>query len=461
MNAVRILTILFLLILSGVATRLFRSYANPTLIITLPWVFILITQQLIAPDFPFGFNAALVLTASCGCFTIGSLALLQRRMSPQSTRAMESLAIERAPVAPTLWRAFVALLAVVVIVQLALTYYYLNVAGVGQYTDGAVNPYAIYGAAGVTYGDRSLVGLAFRASVAVTYVCAGILALDAIRRHKLSLGVLAFLAPVAGQSFLSSTKTTFLLTVSIMVVTVTVAHAHRLHRLPRNAPRAIVALILVIAASTGFASMRRYGLSAESITSTDFLDNQKVTLLGAVSNWSLFLDRTGLTPESQWTGITLAGVLGPLGFYERVSGVYVGSDAEQRLIPDSRQTTNQYTGFRLLLEDFGLGGTLVVMAALGMLVTYIFVLNMLRPSITLVIILGNLYLLLLWLPITLLSYYAFWTIQFLVLLPIARVFFRIPTRTAPANRLGYMATGLNSNGRAIPLPVIRGAKIRT
>ncbi|MCX6590494.1 MAG: O-antigen ligase [Acidobacteria bacterium] len=460
MNFARILTILFLLILSGVSTKMFRSYANPTLILTLPWIFILITQQLIAPDFPFGFNAALVLTASCGCFTIGSLTLLQRRMSVQSTRAMESLAIERAPVAPALWRAFVALLAVIVIVQLALTYYYLNVAGVGQYTDGAVNPYAIYGAAGVAYGDRSLVGLAFRASVAVTYVCAGIFALDAIRRRKVNFGVFAFLAPVAGQSFLSSTKTTFLLTVSIMVVTVTAAHAHRLHRLPKKALRAIVALILLITASTGFAAMRRYGLSAEAITSTDFLDNQKVTLLGAVSNWSLFLDRTGITPDSEWTGITLAGVLGPLGFYERVSGVYVGGDAEQRLIPDSRQTTNQYTGFRLLLEDFGFGGTLVVMTALGMLVTYVFVLNTRRPSVTLVIILGNLYLLLLWLPITLLTYYAFWTIQFLVLLPIARVFFRIPTRTAPANRAGYMATGPSNGGRSVILPVIRGARSR-
>jgi oligosaccharide repeat unit polymerase len=298
--------------------------------------------------------------------------------------------------------------------------------GIGRYVDGGINPYAIYEAMGAAYGDISVVGIAYRTSVAFTYICAGILALDAMRPRRGNFIAFAFLAIVAAQSVFVSTRTTFLLAVSVMAMTMLCAHVQRFRRIPRRAISAILAMSLVAISTAAFASMRRYGLSVATISSNDFVDNQKVALLGAASNLSLFLDQIGIPADSEWTGITIAGVLGPLGLYERVAGVYIGSGGERQLTGESRQTTNQYTGLRLLLEDYGLCGTLVVMVILGMVITHVFVVNKRRPSIARIIILGNFYLLLLWLPITLLSYYAFWTIQFLVLLPLAKVFFRIP-----------------------------------
>jgi oligosaccharide repeat unit polymerase len=438
MGEARLVTIVAFIALSLLSIWYFRNFANPPTVALLPWTMVLVAQAIFAPDFPFGLSAAVVLGAAEGSYLLGAFVVGPPRLQPGCVPSGEH--VDRLPIPRPYWYSMFTILLVGTMIQNVISYYYLNVLGLGRHTEGAVDPYSLYEAMGMGSG---LAYAAVRASTIATYIAAGVFAIAAVEKRRAGFGLILFIAIVGSETLLTSTRTPFLLSLSIICCTITSLSIRQFKRLPRQLFRAAGAGVLLAVAVAVWATVNRYGMSVDDVNSSEFVDKQEVSLLGAPSGLSLFLDRASINPSHSFQGITIAGILAPLGLYQKVQGVYAGLDAEQPLTSRSSATTNQYTGLRLLLEEFGLFGTMMIMAVLGTLTTAVFNAHYSAPTIAKGATLANLYLLVLWLPITLLSYYSFWTIQFIIVVILGKMFFRIQARGSlkgPRYRRGRAGT---------------------
>jgi hypothetical protein len=234
---------------------------------------------------------------------------------------------------------------------------------------------------------------------------------EVARHRRLTLASALFFGLIVGVSLFTSAKTFALLALSIGALTIGLLFPRAGRRLSAKQILMCLFALLFVTAFAWIANYRRYGGEA---TRDEFRSStQAVQYFGASSGLSVYLDATDRWIEGRFTGVCIGGPLEWLGFGEREVGVY----RESIYLTDYSIPTNQYTGLRLLLDDVGFGGMVIAMALLGLITTILFFGFYSSPTFAKCVLLSNLYLLLLWLPVTLWTYYTFWTVA-LVSLPV-------------------------------------------
>jgi oligosaccharide repeat unit polymerase len=165
------------------------------------------------------------------------------------------------------------------------------------------------------------------------------------------------------QAFLSNARTGFIW-LSLFVASPYLAALVLLpHRAPSFNPRRILEGALVVAAFVAFYALVQ-GLregEGEQRTETTLLKTRVSTLSPpmSLSHW-LRQDWAGIQPS--WGERSFAGVFDQLGIARRGQGLGWESDLEIETVP------NVYTGFRQLIEDVTVPGSIVLFAVLGLVV---------------------------------------------------------------------------------------------
>lgn len=394
-----------LLLAASVGKRVFKSYVNPITIMTMPWFVVLAGQQLLVPGFPFGTNAAFVIGTAAMMFCSASLvtALVHHRAAPAFS--IPDISITPQPQKTRFWGLLCWFLVAIAITHLCVDLYFAYYLGIGLRDEGSVDPYSFYNE--ITGRASVATGILFRGLVTITYIGAFLFAIELARSRRLALRSAVFFAAVIATSLFTTVKTLGLLTLSITAIAISVIFS----RLPvRISTRLVFTLVLATVFIIGYAwvaSTRRYGGQQEG---TVLANNLAVQCFGASSALSEYLDRSAGWEYGNFRGLSIMGPLEWFGIVVREQGVY---ERSIYLTADAIPT-NQYTGLRLLLDDMGFGGMMITMGFLGAITTSLFFAFYSRPSVAKCALLCNLYLLVLWLPITFWSYYSFWTVQLLV-----------------------------------------------
>jgi len=409
MNDARVILCLFLLIAAALGRRVFRTYASPITIMVVPWLVVIAGQEVLVPDFPFGRTAALVIASAAGAFcgAAGVVALVNGGWGLRSE--IPDIVITVRPGRQRLWRWLLRGLVALAAAELALDLYLAFYLGVGVRAEGSVNPYAFYDAVVGPYGQT--IGVLYRASFTAVYLGALLLGVEVARHRRLTVGPVLFFGSIVAVSLFTTSKTFALLALSIVGLTSALMFPRAGRRLSAKQTLTCIFALVFVTAFVWGANYRRYGVV---FTSGEWAGNvQAVYLFGAASGLSLYLDTSDRWIEGRFSGVCIGGPLEWLGFGKREVGVYT----EVVLLGDYSVPTNQYTGLRLLLEDGGVGGMVIAMGLLGVIASTVFFRFYSSPTFAKCVLLSNLYLLLLWLPITLWTYYTFWTVG-LVGLPV-------------------------------------------
>jgi len=128
-------------------------------------------------------------------------------------------------------------------------------------------------------------------------------------------------------------------------------------------PKKIAYASLLILAGVGIfiaLQMLRDKLTLDDISIT--LDKTRVSLLGTPSAFSQWLEREWLNGrELGWGAYSFAGVYDVLGIAERQQGIYV----EGAYVGAGEWSTNIYTVFRNLIDDFSLPCAIIVLFVIG------------------------------------------------------------------------------------------------
>ena len=276
MNYVRVATCVFLLACCLFSNRAFRTSLNPIVVATLPWLLVLLGQQAFVPNFPFGVKAAFLVILGTVTFGLGSIistAIGQRRMLQLPDC---KVVLIRPHWLRYRWRILVLCQYAVVIIQVVIAAYYINVLQVGRYEDGGMNPYAVYDA----IGEATIPGYVFRFSVLTTYGFAGLITFDVVRQNRMTLTAGLFLLIVSIQTVLTSTRSTMLLALSVMVTVLLSTASVTLRRVSLKAMFVAATAVLVAIALFAAASERRYGRGFTLGDSAG--EHQAVAMFGAV-----------------------------------------------------------------------------------------------------------------------------------------------------------------------------------
>jgi oligosaccharide repeat unit polymerase len=175
--------------------------------------------------------------------------------------------------------------------------------------------------------------------------------------------VIVPLVPAAAVALLETTKATLSLPMVLMVSTFLAMRVR--HRAGAFAARHValaVGSVAVVVPTLIALQLIRYGyLAADPAQLSEVLGRLRVAAFGYLAVFSVWIKSGGLDQNQLSFGAyTFAGLFDLLGQHPRALGLY----ADQVYV-GSRATSNIYTVFRGLLEDFGLGGSLVVLTVVG------------------------------------------------------------------------------------------------
>ena len=110
------------------------------------------------------------------------------------------------------------------------------------------------------------------------------------------------------------------------------------------------------------------------------------------------------------SGLTIQGPLELFGLAHRGWGQF---DPISPIPELAKLETNVFSGLAMLLDDLGIAGTGALLATFGALTTALVASLYRRPTVVKTVVVANVYLLLFWMPVVLMSYYVFWWVQFL------------------------------------------------
>ena len=306
-----------------------------------------------------------------------------------------------------LWQALLWNMVGIAAMHLALTVYYVYVLGIGAYADGALDSYEL-----VNQLENSSLGWFQRGSQSLIYAAAALLGIDAARRQRFTAPAILFLLLVIARGVVLTNRTPVYLSLMILGLAYAVVHARKYTHISSRICLLVIAAVLAFGAFSWVATERRYG--SGNSTNEQMGETTRVSLLGAPSGLALYLDRSDEWKYGDLRGISLNGPLALVGLVERApSGVYTGDDV-QYLTPNALSLTNQYSGLRLIMEDIGVVGALMFFLILGYVTTALFYAFYRHPNGWQFSLLVNIYLLLLWMPIAMLSHYVFWLADLLV-----------------------------------------------
>lgn len=407
MNLSRLLLILFLLALVLGGRRLFQSLANPISIAVGPWLVILAGQQILAPDFVFAAPAAVVIGGALSALALGCVAAVYR--SPyRFSRA--SITIEPCSGASMrlIHRATSWLFVSAAATNLVIVYHYGYNLGAGLAESGKLAHYSLFEAV-----QAGPLGWLQRACTSLTYLGAAFLGLEIALRRRLTVSGLSLLVVVLFEAVMISHRLPMFITSSFILAAWIIVAAPKLRTLPvRVAGGACLALAAAIF-FFGYTAINRPGAENRQI-----LDNVLVSLFGSPSVFSLYLENTDAWQTGQFSGSSIKGVLALLGASDRGWWSY-----REVFISDERaENTNIVTGLAQFCDDAGVWGVLILMSALGWISGSLSIRSLHRASPTTVSGLTTIYVLLMWLPITAMTYYVYWW-GCLVALPILAAMF--------------------------------------
>jgi hypothetical protein len=403
-SGLRLLTIAVLLVLIVGARLSLRTWGNPVSALAGSFALTLSWQQAVIPDVPFGAKAALLIIVGAVALFIGT-AISTSFVSHGDTVDLRVgiAAAHRRTVRLAVWGAVAFSF-----LYLAYLYKVVEIERTDYIND-------VFYREAFSVGPGS--GLLYRIAQLLMYVGAMVVALDAAQRGLGRKEPLLFLAGATAQSIVLSTKFSILLILSIFAVVWTLTHAASLRRLftPRHV---FVAGLLVVVGLYSFDAVtsRRAGGDAR------FGATFAYSFSGASSALSLVVDQ-GFRPDPDpIPGMTVGGLRELVGGSQRQFGVYLY--AVTLKAGEYQSSINVYTWYLPFLQDLGVVGALALVFMIGFVTGPLFVRareGML--SVTALVVLTCLVLLLLWAPISLLSYYNFW-FGLLILAPVYGALFK-------------------------------------
>jgi len=390
-NASRIATIGVLLLFCVLGSRRFKTMVNPVVIVCAPWAGMLLGQQALAWFFPFGATAALLVCLAAVAFTLGAFAIsLHGAVEPSI------VTMRLQPRAALLWTAISWSLVCLAAANLAIFLYYGFVLGVGRMEGGGLVFYALTDA----IYDSSL-GWIQRALQVAVYIAAPLFAFDTVRCRRLTVGAGAFLAIVVFQGWIVANRLPMFLVLTVFILTWAVMLARRIRRPSLPLIGMVSAALAIGMVFFWYTMSRRHGGQLSGIRlATDLL----TTFLGPPTAFSAHLGSTSGWHFGMLTGITIRGPLELFGLAQRNLEPIAP-------IPGFTVETNVFSGLSMLLEEVGIAGAAAVMMLLGAVTTGLAASFYRRPTVVKAAVLSNLYLLLFWLPVTLMSYYVYWSVE--------------------------------------------------
>lgn len=406
----RVTTIVLLAGLCWVGTRRFKTLINPVVIVCGPWAGMLLGQQLFGPFFPFRATAALLVCVAALAFTLGAFAVSLH--SPGALQPTE-MTLRLQPHAIALWPAVSWSLVALAATSLAIFLYYGFVLGVGRVGGGGLVFYALTDAIRGTAWEWIQ-----RLCQLTVYVAAALFALETVRLRRIGLRAGLFLAVVILQSWLVSNRLPTFLILSVFAVTWATMFAARLRR-PALRTVGITAVVVGLAlAFYWYTTARRHAGQLSSLTLT--LDLLSV-FVGPPSAFSAHLATTDGWHFGTLKGITIQGPLELFGLSQRGMGQFEPITP----VPGLALHTNVFSGLAMILDEVGVVGAIAVMIVLGSLTTGVVSSFHRKPKMAKAAVLTSLYLLLFWLPVVLLTYYVFWTVQLLLVALLGSLFFSV------------------------------------
>jgi len=396
-NLPRIGTIGLLLLLCMIGSRRFKTIVNPVVIVCAPWAGMLIGQQLFGLLFPFSATAALLVCFAAVTFSLGALALSLHCDAEPATVTMRLQ-----PRATLLWTAVGWSLVACAAANLAIFLYYGFVLGVGRLEGGGLLFYSLAEAV-----QSSSVGWIQRGLQTGVYVGAGLFALETVRLGRIGLRAGLFLAIVILQGWLMSNRLPTFLTVTIFGLMWILVYAHQLRRPTLRVVGRITLALGVAGTFYWYTMARRHSGQLPAFT---LAVDMVTTFVGPPAAFSAHLETTHGWRWGTLSGLTIEGPLELFGLAHRGWGQF---DPISPVPGLAKLETNVFSGLAMLLDDVGVAGTGALLATFGALTTILVASLYRRPSIFKTVLVANMYLLLFWLPVVLMSYYVFWSVQFL------------------------------------------------
>lgn len=334
------------------------------------WAVGLAAPPIVAPDFVQSQAAVWYIVVLMAAFLLGSVAASYRppqRPADVAPRPMNLPLLRRFVLFGT-----VTGLAGTVIVQVANGYSLTSILSAQALLDAA----ASYSIERYTGGVRTpvvvpyLLGFTYAAGLVAPFAARGLR-----RRWVLACYAGPFLA--AASYALMTTARLGMLTVAFFLFAGWVASTvWNRGELPRLRPRAVLAGVLVAAAlaaafvSIAFLRLGTFDAQAQRIVLGDKAVGYSVGYMPAFSQW---LDDSAPTGPQEWGTSTFTGATS-------LGGGSEGFDDRRLLTGEGLDTTNIFTAWRFLVEDFGVAGAPLAAFAFGWVVTWAWRRTVERPS---------------------------------------------------------------------------------
>lgn len=262
---------------------------------------------------------------------------------------------------------------------------------------GPSDPYSLH-----NYLLGSWLRWPFRLAQTLAYVAVFFAGIDMVMRRRVSVPAAVILLGMVLVTLSTSTRTPALLSMSYLVCVALVWSRDLFARINLRTLGVGVFIAVFIVALASSAFLRRYDASGR--TQSHIVASVTHSLLGPPSSLSLYLGDSYEWYYGVQNGRSLQGPLALLGVIDRSITIYDG----YYLTSNVTQKPNVFTAFRFLMDDVGIGGSVLLMALSGFLTGTIYNRFQSRPSLVTGSLLVSILMLLLWLPLTLLTSYVYW-----------------------------------------------------
>ncbi|MGQ0432421.1 MAG: hypothetical protein ACT452_08450 [Microthrixaceae bacterium] len=440
MNLVRLESLLSLALIAVGCKAAFRTWGNAGSILAIVFFVSLGLEQLLIPDVPFGPLGASAIVGGALAVVAGS-GLARRKSAEPVDTVIEVL--------PRRTRA--CNVAVWTVTAIAVWYTWTAYQAVVVQQTNYVNGIFYREAFGVGLGG----GIEYRAAQAIMYVGAVLIAIDVMARGLRRPAPLIFISSAAAQSYILSTKSSMLITLTLFATVWISARQGSVRRIGRA--RNLAVLLVVVVAAVGIVSavtQRRAGGGA------DVSQTIAYAFGGPPSALSQVLDG-GFDPNQTGEAATVAGLRELVGGRSRGTGAGL---IPVQLAPNSYESSiNVYTWYLALLADLGAAGMAIVLAAMGWWATVLSQ-RAARGVVRVpgLVVLALVFSLLLWAPIFSLTYFNFWFL-ILALAPTFGLLYRVAVAPSPRVLGGAALAWAPAPGaeRALPARVVRTPGFRT
>lgn len=402
MNLLRAETIAALCLIAVGCRFVSRTWGNPGSILAVGFLLSLGIQQAFIPSVPFGPLAAAAIGGGPLAVAIG--ALLARRAPSTVVDSVVEIIPERQRICNyAIWT----------VTAVAIWYTWLTYTTIVVDQNNYINHifYRQAFSAGVGGGAQ------FRISQAVMYVGAVLMALDILARGLLRWAPLTFIACVAVQSYVASTKSPTLITLALLACLWIGARQASTRRILRTRNLAVLVVVVVAALCIVSAVTQRRAGGRGDVPNTI-----AYSYGGPPSALSEVLDG-GFDSGLRGGAATIGGLREALGGVQRGSGAGLNS---VYLTPGvSRSNINVYTWYLPLLADLGPFGMVLALALLGY---WAGALGQQAArgaaGVPRLVVFALLLTMFLWAPILAISYFNFWFLL-LVLAPAFGLLYRV------------------------------------